>query len=143
MPIGGKKDREIDGKASFARWVELGSCTRVAAEMSRNGMKNIHDVPYHSASVYMAIMRYVSEHPDEARPVYIAQNVEFASNDAEWWKYVVKKTWTRMKSRPPGFVAWLDKWGLKVEDYPEIVGEFMPYLVKIRSELIEKRKIAK
>ena len=140
MSIMGQKAREINGKEAFARWVELGSCTRVAAELTRKGAKNAKGIPFHSASIYMAIMRYVSEHPDEARPVYIAQGVELALDDDEWWVYVIKKAWTRLKARPQGFVEWLDKWGLKVENYPEIFGEYMPYLIKVRADLIERRK---
>jgi len=143
MPIGSQKIREINGKESFARWVELGSCNRVSAEMARNGKKNRKGLPYHPASVYTAILRYVTEHPDEARPVYIAQDVEFAKIDADWWFYVVRKSWTRLKATPGVFLDWLDKWELSLDNYAEIIGDYMPYLKKIRVELAERRKLGK
>jgi hypothetical protein len=135
MPIGVHKMREIDGKKCFARWVELGSCSRVSAEMTR--------MPYHPSAIYTAIMRYVSEHPDEARPVFISQDIEFARNDSEWWTYVVRKTWTRMKSMPSAFVDWMDKWELSLDNYSEIFSDYFQFLKKLRVEMKEKRKLGK
>jgi len=126
MTIMGRKKRLIDDELCFRLWVELGSLRKVVMRMEQEGIINpVSGKPFSEPGVQTAALRWICEHPEKARKVFIEMGDEFAEDDTRWHEFLVQKAmrvWTGYNA----YRAWIRK--NNFQKYSYVYGHRFPNL---------------
>lgn len=94
-------------------------CEESGKPFSRRGYVNPRNgKAYTPYAVWVAAMRWVIYHMDEARPYYIAEGSTLAEDERLWSEWVIKKAIRLLgDSSVDRFMAWVKDNGLEKYDY--------------------------
>ena len=110
--------KAINPELAFKLWVELGSTTKVAAEMNRRGIKNFLGNKVNPISVHYAAWMWVFDHPSEAKPYFDVDLIKPRTDD-EWNRFIViKAAKVFLIQNNSGFKRWIEYCGF--EEYCEL-----------------------
>lgn len=106
---------DLDSKVLFEEYFELGTYGRLSSWIEAQGIINPRTLkPYSVARIRQRVYEYIIDNPDEARTKYIAMGENFASDDEQWNRYLVRIAMdaidpTRHSKRR--FFEWLERRG--------------------------------
>ena len=114
MSIVNKMKSGLSPEDCFKAWVETGTVEKASKFMNNKGIVNPRSGNYYSVySVWRSAMMWVLEHPDEARPYYVAEGATFT--DTEWEEFLVKKACHIYGHSKNRLISWIKR--MKMEDY--------------------------
>ena len=117
MSIHGNARKLLDEELCFKLWVELDSITKVQSHMKLAGMVNPNNgKEFTQMAVWNAAIRWVLEHPDEARKHYKAKGSTLS--DLQWEEWLTEKAmFVYGGSSKSRFFKWIRKMGYDKYDY--------------------------
>lgn len=95
MPIGRRKEQQLDPKECFDLWLERGSLSKAATYMSEVlGKKNEKTGnPFSLSGIRFAALRWMIKHPETSRERILAIDPDspWAESDDEWYLFLAKR----------------------------------------------------
>lgn len=105
------KPRPFDGKQVFILWYETGSLEKTHRHLINLGFINPRTgKPYVRMVVWFTAMRWVINHPEDAREYYIKDGADFALNDEQWNRFLIRKAQTIYPGKKR-FLSWIERMG--------------------------------
>lgn len=108
----------LDQERTFMLWVELGSLRKVGKMYETKGIINPDTgKPFTQQTIWASSMRYVLDHPEEARAVYLAHGSPLS--EEEWEKWLIYRAFLVYHYGKTRCIKWAKKHNL-YDKYREI-----------------------
>ena len=123
MTITSKQEKLLNDKESFFLWLELGSTKNVSLHLEREGRVNPRTGdPFSPMAIWDSAMRWVLDHPYEAKEIYDEHGSTM--NQTEWEEWLVQKALHVLGTSRKRFMKWIKN--RKFEKYVYIYKDRYP-----------------